>query len=159
LASLEQELKTAEEEKIRLGKERDSSSQKWMDAMRSDYGTSHQAKETYDRANDVAEAALSKWLKLLQEKIELMSGSVYFDSMPSPLRETKTNSDGRFRLLAPGSGSFAVAAIASRNVGDEVERYYWLLKIDPSAGANQSIMLSNDNLMSSGIVEVFIETR
>jgi hypothetical protein len=159
LATLEQDLKTAEQERDRLDKVRDAASQKWMSAMRDDYGTSYQAKDAYDKASEAASAASSKWMKLLDQHIELMSGSVYFGSMPAPLRVTKTNSDGRFRLLTPGSGSFAVAAIASRHVGDEVERYYWLIKIDPTAGASQTIMLSNDNLTSSGDVELLLMTK
>ena len=85
-----------------------------------------------------------------------MSGSFYFEAMPTPLRSTKTNSDGRFRLLVPGTGLYAIAATASRHVGDDVEWYYWLIDIDPKVAASQSIMLSNDNMTSSLDVELLI---
>jgi hypothetical protein len=34
---------------------------------------------------------------------------------------------------------------------DKIEYYYWLLKVDPKAGAAQSIMLSNDMYCSRQI--------
>jgi hypothetical protein len=102
--------------------------------------------------------AVRKLAKLKRQAERLMSGAFYFESLPSPLRRAKTNSAGRFRLLAPASGSYAIAAQASRHLVKEVERYYWLLKIDPKAGATQSIMLSNDNMTSSKSVNSLIST-
>ncbi len=151
-----QELKKAIEEKDRLSKASDVAEKNYRDA----YGqVRRELFDAYTNAVQSTIIALENMLEPQYHYSELTSESFYFDSMPSPLRVTKTNSDGRFRLLTPGSGSFAVAAIASRHVGDDVERYYWLLKIDPRAGANQTIMLSNDNLMTSDGVEVFIQTN
>ncbi len=187
LPGLEQQIKTALEEMGRLSEASIVAENKWSDANRKDF--LHQMDDIIDKAHksasnassnessnassneldaldkarksasNASDNALEEMLKLRNQKNKLLSESFYFDSMPSPLSVTKTNSDGRFRLLTPGSGSFAVAAIASRHVGDDVERYYWLLKIDPRAGANQTIMLSNDNLMTSDGVGIFLQTN
>jgi pSer/pThr/pTyr-binding forkhead associated (FHA) protein len=102
--------------------------------------------------------AVRELAKLKRQAERLMSSAFYFESLPSPLRRAKTTSDGRFRLLVPASGSYAIAAQASRHVVKEVERYYWLLKIDPKAGTTQSMMLSNDNMTSSKSVNSLIST-
>ncbi len=180
LQRLEQEIKMAMEEEKRLEEVSRVATEKWEAAYNEDHsnriarilnGTYKDSsndspnvlldalEKSHKLACDAAVEASVKAHNLRFEKNQLLSERYYFDSLPEPLRMTKTNSDGRFRLLVPGSGLFAVAAIASRHVGDDVERYYWLLKIDPRAGANQTIMLSNDNLMSSEGVEVFIQTN
>ena len=154
LSALELQIQTAESEYDRLNKEKDAAFQNVM--RQDDYNRMQQANYTYEKARDAASSASDSWLKLTSEQDELMSGSFYFESIPSPLRSTKTNSDGRFRLLVPGSGLYAIAATASRHVGDDVEWYYWLIEIDPKDGASQSIMLSNDNMTSSRDVELLI---
>lgn len=116
------------------------------------------AQDATSQARRKESQARRKASALREEKRSFMSGAFYFDSLPSPLRGTKTNSDGRFRLMVPASGSYAIAAVASRHVVDRVERYYWLLKIDSKAGSSQAIMLSNDNMTSSDSVESLIRT-
>jgi len=186
LAGLEQEIKTSKMEKDRLSKavqvakaevdrveefhlsfETIEAEMKRIDvrnntnikSLEQVHQACEKARQACEKAREADYAAFEKIMKLTDLQTELMSARFYFESIPSPLLVTKTNSDGKFRLIVPGTGSFAVVSIASRHVGDDVERYYWLLKIDPRAGANQTIMLSNDNLMSADGVAVFIQTK
>ena len=90
------------------------------------------------------------WLKLNDELKLYKSGQFYFDSLPASVRSTKTDADGKFQIQVPHSGSYALAAVASRHVGDSVEAYHWLLQIDTVGGSPRKIMLSNDNLYMGG---------
>jgi hypothetical protein len=70
----------------------------------------------------------------------------YFDDLPLAFRSTKTDADGNFQIQVPRSDSYALAASATRRVGDEVEKYFWLLPVDTHAESPRKVMLSNDNL-------------
>jgi hypothetical protein len=76
------------------------------------------------------------------------SGSYYFQNLPGPTGSVETDADGKFEMMIPAKGEFAMVAQAQRNLGDEVERYYWIVKIPKDQTGK--IMLSNQNLSSSG---------
>lgn len=125
------------------------------------YMNSHgdpEKKKKYEQTEKEFSDARSKGIALAEEHLWYYSGEFYFKGIPAPSRTTKTNSDGRFRLLIPSAGEYAIAAVASRHIMGETERYYWLLKVDSKAGTSQTIMLSNDNLTSSRSPDSLIET-
>jgi hypothetical protein len=153
LARLDPQTKAAEVEAERLEKEERVLFDAYLKDIRN-----YDKERQYETAQKATATAREKVWDLRRQERALMSGAFYFESLPSPLRGTKTNSDGRFRLLVPGSGSYAIAAVASRHVMDDVERYYWLLKVNPKAGVNQTIMLSNDNMTSADSVESLVRT-
>lgn len=88
--------------------------------------------------------------RLSAAKHRYYSPAFYFDGLPTPFRSTKTNGDGKFQMQLPRSCSYALAASAFRHVGDTVEEYYWLLKVDTNGESPRNIMLSNDNLYLGG---------
>ena len=94
--------------------------------------------------------SIEKWSKLIRQRANYYSGEFYFESLPSSVRSTKTNADGKFQIQVPGTGTYALAAVASRHVGDSVEAYHWLLQIDTVGESPRKIMLSNDNLYKVG---------
>lgn len=152
-ARLDPQIQAEEAEVQRLEQEERALYQPYLNDI-----LNREKERAYRTAEEATSKAREKASDLREEEWTFMSGAFYFDSLPSPLRGTKTNSDGRFRLLVPASGNYAIAAAASRHVMDDVEQYYWLLKIDTKAGSSQTIMLSNDNMTSSGSGESLIRT-
>lgn len=73
----------------------------------------------------------------------------FFESSPPVTIKTKTDSEGQFQLRIPRSEAYALLASASRQVGESVEKYYWVRRIDPQSESPQKIVLSNDNLVQS----------
>jgi hypothetical protein len=50
--------------------------------------------------------------------------------------------------VIPQKAQFILLAQAQRQVSDETERYYWLVRVHPDGKSEMQIMLSNDNLIS-----------
>jgi len=104
------------------------------------------------KAADVAQAgslaAHQRWRNLKATEHYYDSTEFIFNSLPTPSRSTKTDADGKFQVKIPRSGSYVVVSSASRLVGRSIEKYYWLVKVDPHR--ESTIMLSNDNLYHGG---------
>ena len=112
--------------------------------------------DNFDKAIEARDASKLKWLKLRAEEKEITSCDFFFRELPVPLTSTKTNSEGKFNILIPGSGLHVIAASATRHVPDDVEKYYWLPTIDPKNGSRQTVILSNGNLASTDDIEALI---
>ena len=163
-ATYDAEEKRLEEQKARLEAASDAAKHKWYDTvdnkkLEASYEIAFKAMEN---ANEKFEAAQ---LKAEEHKANVASGGTekgklereqsffylsdyYFAGLPSAFRSTKTNGDGKFQMQVPRSGSWALAAISSRHIGDSVEVYYWLFQVDNHTDSPQKVMLSNDNLFS-----------
>lgn len=113
--------------------------------------------DNFDTAIEAREESELKWLKLRTEEKEITSCIFFFRELPVPLTSTKTNSEGKFNILIPGSGLHVIVASATRHVFDEVEKYYWITTIDPKNGSRQTAILSNDNLISTDDIEELID--
>lgn len=98
-------------------------------------------KQRYAEASTAEDAAMQKYT----------NGAYYFSRLPAGISISKTDADGKFKLDLP-AGKYALAAKSSRHVSDETEEYYWLVWINTSS-SNQSIMLSNDNLVKTGCTD------
>lgn len=81
----------------------------------------------------------------------------FYDGLPEAVIKTITDADGRFSV-ALSKGKYAIAAHASRQVGNERvarvtlsirEEYYWLVWVTIGADASQRVLLTNGNLMTS----------
>jgi hypothetical protein len=77
------------------------------------------------------------------------SGVLYFASLPPAVSSVKTDADGKFSISLDRKATFALAAIATRTIGDKIENYYWLIAISLNGQQNKRIFLSNDNLATS----------
>jgi hypothetical protein len=93
-----------------------------------------------------------------EQSYMLNSGEPYFQDMPTPIITAQTNSDGKFTLTLPNRGSFVLAAHAHRELGDRLEDYYWLINVSPNGTSHKTIMLSNNNMTSSGAPESAVQT-
>jgi hypothetical protein len=78
------------------------------------------------------------------------SAGFYFDGLPAAVAVTKTDADGKFTLRIQWEGGVVLAAEASRELVSTTEKYHWLVRVPESVRESGSIMLSNDNVISSG---------
>jgi hypothetical protein len=69
---------------------------------------------------------------------------------PDSAATTKTDADGRFSLTVPRGLKVVLAAAAQRQVGGNREAFHWLVKPDAARTDGGEILLSNDNVVSSG---------
>lgn len=87
------------------------------------------------------------------------SGEFYFDGLPPALKVVKSDSDGIFSVTVPTDGNYVIAAQGSRHVGDDVEKYYWLIDLSAVDLSEGKLFLSNDNLTSSESIASLIQTN
>jgi hypothetical protein len=71
------------------------------------------------------------------------------------LASAKTDADGKFSISVPNGGRVAITARANRIVGEDRERYLWLVwvRLPPRGGAKAAITLANDNLLDTACSE------
>lgn len=112
-----------------------------------------------DLSNKAENSALTKQLTIEGWGRYLKSAGYYLKGIPNPLQTAKSDADGKFSLeIEPGR--YALIAIAERRVpggefGSEIERYFWAVKKEVGKKPMQ-VMLSNDNMTSSGAEESMI---
>jgi hypothetical protein len=68
-------------------------------------------------------------------------------SMGNPVFSTSTDADGNFSLIVDRDGGFYAVAQASRIVGQDTERYYWIVKV--GSELKQQAYLNNLNVIRS----------
>jgi hypothetical protein len=127
----------------------DAASQETENAFQWDFAN-------FDKAIAARDESKLKWLKLRTEEEEITSCNFFFRKLPVPLSSTKTDSEGKFNFLIPGSDLHAIAASATRRVLNDIEKYYWITTIDPKKGSRQTAILSNDNLVYTDDIEELI---
>lgn len=100
---------------------------------------------------DAAVSALRARVKLNSEPMYVIGTSArdYFDGLPTSDVVAKTDADGEFTLSLPAGQRFALAAQASRETVGNTESYYWMVWVVPRDGAENRVMLSNDNMITS----------
>jgi hypothetical protein len=81
--------------------------------------------------------------------LSLDSMSYYFSELPPNIAQTYTDAEGHFVVYLPREGNFALAAHATRAIGDTKEEYYWLVRVSLGGAATGKITLSNDNLATT----------
>lgn len=86
------------------------------------------------------------------------SGAPYLSLLPKPLATAETDADGQFQLDVPLYGEYVIAAMASRNVISDVERYYWVVAVTETMKKKKRVLLSNNNLSTSGSRDSLIAT-
>jgi hypothetical protein len=70
-------------------------------------------------------------------------------SLSTPLATSKTDADGKFSFQMPTKGEFVLVAQAQRQVADNVEKYFWLIRVHSDGSPTMQVMLSNDNLITA----------
>jgi len=117
-----------------------------------------QTTDVRDQAQQAYNSAETAYESLLSEADQFTSGDFYFTGLSKPLIVVKTNADGQFDVPLPIRGQYVLCAQTQREVFDETEEYYWLVKVSMHGKSRQSIFLSNDNMTDSGSVDSLIET-
>jgi molecular chaperone GrpE (heat shock protein) len=103
-------------------------------------------KETYQSKREEVNN-ISDRLEDTFAKIASYRGQRYFfKNLPQPTNSDETGSDGNYELSVEGGVPYYLTAQASRSIGDEEERYYWMVKTSVEAGAEKELNLTNDNL-------------
>jgi hypothetical protein len=122
-------------------------------------------KEIKDAAEKLSEKASAISAEVSNRATYPLSAIYYCSDLPEPQQTTKTDADGKFTFKVP-SGAYVLVATSSRNAGVDVigdesfprkEFYYWMVKVD--ASSDQTIMLANDNLSSSGSPDSLISAQ
>ncbi len=93
------------------------------------------------------------------EYARFTTGRCYFDNLLHSQNAAKTDADGKFTLTLPVGERIALAAHAGRQTPGDLEEYYWLVWFTPRDSTENRIMLSNDNLASSGNPESAIRVE
>jgi len=70
-------------------------------------------------------------------------------SLPPPLASAMTNADGKCSMVIPTAGSIILVAHSSREIGSDVEQYYWFCRVSPDSAQPKSVILSNQNLLTN----------
>src|SRR5206468_10466475 len=82
---------------------------------------------------------------LVQDYVRWTAGEFYYEGLPHPETEAKTDADGKFSVTVPRSGSYLLAARAERET--PAEKYFWIVPVTEDMLKRGSVFLSNDNLM------------
>jgi hypothetical protein len=103
---------------------------------------------------------------LYAQTIEIVTGrlqnwpttqpQMYFNNLPIPLAIVKTDADGKFSLQISQKGEFTLVAQAQRQVSDNTEKYFWLVRVHSDGKSEMQVMLSNDNLITANSSDVAV---
>ena len=108
-----------------------------------------QSEEEKARITKVMEENTTALKDSLATLKSLPSEVMYFDTFsPSILQKSTTDADGKFDFKYSPGKALTLFAKAKRTVGEETERYYWLVNA-PSVIGQSKILLSNNNLVLS----------
>jgi hypothetical protein len=146
---------TAIENVAMLKKKYDAARDAWFDST------------SNDRLKAQMDAAQKEWLDAMIAEgnasaavRDSLSGRFFFKALPTPVAATKTDADGHFKITLPKTGSYCIAAQASRSVGKNQESYFWVLPLEfDSTTGKATISLNNDNTTSSGNKLSLIQTN
>jgi hypothetical protein len=106
----------------------------------------------------LALASKASALKLRSEwmKNYLESPAPFFKRLPKAVAATKTDADGKFKLILPVAGRVVIGATADLRVVDKTEYYFWLVNIE--AKGSTSLTLSDDNQADTASNESLLHT-
>jgi hypothetical protein len=142
-------------EKVEMLKQKYDSAQKaWLDST-----SNERLSAQYDSARNEWTAAVVVEARASAAVSNSLSGRFFFKSLPIPAATTKTDADGRFKMILPKTGSYCIAAQASRSVGNKQESYFWVLPVEFDSTGKATLSLNNDNTTSSGDKLSLIQTN
>lgn len=110
-----------------------------------------------ERAKADHDRELERLSRLQAQYARFTSGQSYLEKLPGSSISAKSDADGRFRVSLPVGKRFAFAAHAGRETPGDREEYYWFVWFTPRDSVENRIMLSNDNLVTSGSPESAIQ--
>lgn len=126
----------------------------------------NQLESEWEKSKDVVDG-FAEPLKENQAKMDSDAGQLqnwttvqpqtYFTSLSTPLAISKTDADGKFSFQIPTKGEFVLAAQAQRQVADNVEKYFWLVRVHSDGKSEMQVMLSNDNLVTANSADSAVQ--
>ena len=69
--------------------------------------------------------------------------------LPLAYTSALTNSEGRCELKIPSGERWVIAATSNRYVGSEKEKYFWFVTLPKNFQTNDTLILSNNNVLTS----------
>ena len=150
-AEITPELDAARKEKERTDSLKEKAFQKYLD----DTSSSHHEK-AYEYAKAKAKKANEHYTAIAARWRTLMSARWLWSRLPPPIISCKTDSAGRFTQDIP-MGAYACTASASRAVGNDTERYAWVVPV-VTTGKSVKLTLSNHNMTSCDTSESLFRT-
>jgi len=75
----------------------------------------------------------------------------FYAVLPQAIVSATTNADGRCELKLPSGKKWIIAATSSRMVGNESEKYVWILELPKDFSSGETLMLSNNNALYRGM--------
>lgn len=121
---------------------------------------SHTTTESFDswrarvEARTQSQAQSMRELRARQEALN--SAAPFFVDLPQSVATAKTDAEGRFQLTVPDEGEYVLVASAERTVFKDVERYFWMVRLNSE---ELRATLSNDNLTTSGSPDSLLTTK
>ena len=112
----------------------------------------------HEEAKSELRTAEDDYRFFLGKRRDAMDGEFYFQDLPVPMAETRTNSEGEFALVLPSGGQFAVAASVRQTTVEGPRLHYWLVKISLEDGTSKTLVLGNNNVASAEAAESLIQT-
>jgi hypothetical protein len=138
---------------------------KWRSVYLKQVDEENRLQSEWQKSKDEADS-LAGWLEENQRKADIDSGQLqnwplvesqtYFAGLPTPLAVAKTDADGKFSFQLPTKDEFVLVAQAQRQVPDNVEKYFWLIRVHSDGKPEMQVMLSNDNLITANSPDVAV---
>lgn len=95
-------------------------------------------------------AALDE-MSAFQEQKELLGqhpAAFIFSSLPEPIATATTDADGKFSMTIQTDGDIILVAQSSREIGQDVEKYYWFCRVSRDGAQPKAVILSNQNMLN-----------
>lgn len=86
----------------------------------------------------------------LREKYHTLQVQSILKRPPEPYRSVKTDADGEFSLTLEAGEAYVFCATSQRDITGSTEYYAWTHEVEVDNEGQNSVMLSNDNLLSTG---------
>ncbi len=90
---------------------------------------------------------------------ELNAPEYFFEGLPVAVASAMTDADGKFSMTLNRKQRYALAAHATRNIGDTTEKYFWLFWVSLDGKGSKRILISNDTLFEVPHADAVVRWR
>jgi hypothetical protein len=151
ITQAKQSIKRAEAEYSKAKAQERSAVLKYVESESSEHNRAYKlAKARAQSLLALMNARKSELSAVLRSYSYYSSSAFYYAGLPAALDSAQTDSGGAFSLALDRREEYALAAKASPKVEGAAEEYYWLVWASLGGKKSGRIILSNDNLMTSG---------
>jgi hypothetical protein len=90
--------------------------------------------------------AMDEYKATLLKFYSYRSQAYYISGFPDPIAKADSDTDGKFSLQVPKTGSWVLEGAGQQSVDGKVEQFFWLKEVSPDEVARNQVILNNDNL-------------